>query len=98
MQLIAKLKNCPPAMFYLGFSLVGTLYFYIFNSVAEPLFPLFNYKYYTAFQLVFLFFWTWVLTQLCDKMSVFVSWFLVFLPNIFLILQIINVFKGQIIL
>jgi len=75
-------KLCTPAKIYFGIAVIATVFALL--SGASVMF---------AFtQIVFAFFWTFVLGWLCDKGYSSISWFLVLLPYIIMALAMLNIY------
>lgn len=68
-------KLCPPALLYLGLSLLVLLV-----SVFQTTMSLTGLVIYALVSLLFITFWTWILNLICNAGYKWVSWVLVLVP------------------
>ena len=75
-------KLCTPAKIYFGIAVIAAI-IGLFNGASVMM---------AFMNLVFAFFWTYVLGWLCKKGYTSISWFLVLLPYIIMALAMLNIY------
>ena len=84
-------KLCTPAYVYLVISMISVIVLLFQNMGSNQIFcagshscNVTNSTLVFTIQVIFIFFWTWVLNKLCENGASIVSWILVILPIVFM--------------
>jgi hypothetical protein len=77
-------KLCTPARIYFAIAVIAAIFSLFYGATLMT----------EALKLFFAFVWTFLLSWLCDKGFVSVSWFLVLLPYILMLLSMMNIYHA----
>jgi cell division protein FtsL len=75
-------KLCTPARIYFAIAVIAAIFSLFYGATLMT----------EALKLFFAFVWTFLLSWLCDKGFVSISWFLVLLPYILMLLSMMNIY------
>jgi hypothetical protein len=99
MVAVGVINLCPPALFYLLLSILALIIMSLQNLAGKSVYCLGEYncnvssvKFIFLIKIIYVLFWTWILNIICKYGYSSISWFLVFVPFIFMFIILLNSF------